>query len=198
MKKIRTIDSEEIARDYVQTFKDRPASKRTQYDFSWPAYWQNVGDSLAVAYASDKWKKPGDFELYKHLAESRNRCFVQPGLLRDWDTNDPMPVVGPMCDFSRLPLPKHFATLGFFEEANLKLHTGGSDDKPRFAPNGDKDEGVVAVVIRHAYLGASMLRWSEIGDYEDQPFLFVYTNKDGPLIFIVGQKLDIEKDGIVG
>jgi hypothetical protein len=189
--------SENVARQYVKTFNDREVRRRTEYDFGWPTMWQNVGDSLAVAYASDKWKDKGDYELYKHLAESRNRVFVQPGLLKDWDTSDDVPVVGPMVDFAECPMPKHFATLGFFEEANLKLYTGGDDDAPAF---GDGDDGCVAVHIRHAYLGASKMLWSEAkgGKAKDQPFLFVYTHKEGPLMLVVGRKLDVKKDGIVG
>lgn len=195
-KNVRVRDAEDVARKYVEVFNDRPVRSRTEYGFGWPTRWQNVGDSLAVAYASDKWKKPGEHELYKHLAESRNRCFAQPGLFRDWDTDENVPVIGPMVDFSECPMPKHFATLGFFEEANFQLHTGGTNEEPEFGEH--EDEGCVAIVLRHAYLGASKLLWSEVGKGKDQPFLFVYTKKEGPLILIVGEKLDVKKDGIVG
>lgn len=194
-KNVQVIDAEDVARKYVEVFKDRDVRKREQHNFGMPTLWRNVGDSLAVAYASDKWKKIGNYELYKHLAESRNRLFVQPGLLVDWDTSDEFPVIGPMVDISDVPMPKHFAELGFFEEGNFKLYTGGTDEKPKFGKGGD---GVVAVVIRHAYVGASKIMWSEIGAGKDQPFLFIYTKKDGPLIFITGEELDVKKDGIVG
>ena len=31
-----------------------------------------------------------------------------------------------------------------------------------------------------------------------EPFLFVYTERDGILMIVVGEELDVEKDGIVG
>lgn len=196
-KRVRVVDAEDIAKQYVKVFNDRDVRTETKHSFGWPSRWQNVGDSLAVAYASDKWKKPGEHELYKHLAESRNRCFIQPGLLRDWDTDEEVPVIGPMVDFSRCPMPKHFADLGFFEEANFKLYTGGTDEDPEFGD--DDDDGCVAIVLRHAYLGASKMLWSQTGRRrKDQPFLFVYTKKEGPLVLIVGEELDVKKDGIVG
>lgn len=203
-KTVKVLDAEDIAKDYVKVFNDRDVRERVVLDVGWPALWQNVGDSLAIAYASDKWKTDGDYELYKHLAESRNRAFVQPGLLRDWDTDDDVPVIGPVTDFSECPMPQHFAKLGFFEEANLKLYTGGDAFKPNFGTAGrDPNTGVVAVVIRHAYVGASKMLWSKVGKGKDQPFLFVYTKKEGPLMLITGYKisggkLDVKKDGIVG
>lgn len=198
-RRARVIDAEDVAKKYVEAFHDRGVRSRKEYGFGWPTHWQNVGDSLAVAYASDKWKDKGDYELYKHLAESRNRAFVQPGLLKDWDTGEDVPVIGPVVDFSSCPMPQHFATLGFFEEANLKVHTGGDDYQPNFGDErADPDAGVVAVVIRHGYVGASKMRWSKVGKGKDQPFLFIYTNKEGPLILITGERLDVKKDGIVG
>jgi hypothetical protein len=168
----RVYDAQDLAIGMTERFKDRPWEYQEELPFSWPTYMQNVGDSLAVAYDSDKWKPKGnggkrEGELYKHLAESRNRALVQPGLLR------------------------------LFEEINLQLFTKGTNRSPAFSD--DKDEGVVGVRVRHGMLGGSYIRWSELYDNEkDQPFLFVYTRAAGVCIIVVGDDLDVHKDGIVG
>jgi hypothetical protein len=163
---------------------------------------QNVGDSLAVAYASDKWKPKGadgkrEVELYKHLAESRNRVLARPGVMYDkFEPNKRWPVRGPRVSLVECPMPKHFAILGLFEEIDIKLYTGGTKDKPRF---GNGDDGIVHVGIRHAYLGGGKMLWSRVDkEREDEPFIFVYTNDGGVMFICVGDELDIEKDGIVG
>lgn len=204
MGRVRVVDARAIARNIRQTFADRPVEYEQTMPFDWPDVLQNVGDSLAVAYASDKWKPKDargkrELELYKHLAESRNRALVLPGLLRhEDDTSEHWPVIGPRVSLANLPMPDSFAVLGLFEEANLFLHTGGSDDDPKFGIDGD--DGVVRIEVRHGLLGGSKILWSSnrVDDPKNQPFLFVYTEEDGVLMVIVGDKLDIEKDGIVG
>jgi len=200
MARRRVYDAADIATSYVTTFKDRPVEEREQFDFSWPSRMQHVGDSVAVAYESDKWKakKNGrrQGELYKHLAESRNTAYCVPGLLGDYyESGRDWPVIGPGVDMSDWPMPTHVAMLGRFEEADLDLYTRGTDSKPRFGPA----DNFVKVTVGHGYLGASKILWSERDpDYEDEVFLFVYTRRDGVLMIIVGEQLDIEKDGIVG
>lgn len=203
MGRVRVYDVEDLAIGMTETFKDRPWEFRENTSFTWPSQLQRVGDSLAVAYASDKWKQKNpqgfrDQELYKHLAESRNRAYAKPGLLVDFHKpNRSWPVKGPMISFADCPMPRQFAILGLFEEASLKLYTQGSKTKPRFG-KGDND-GVVKITVRHGMLGASKMLWTmEDPDDEDEPFLFVYTKSDGVLLLIVGDELDIEKDGIVG
>lgn len=196
MAKRRIYEANEVATEYVEKFHARPVREKREYEFSWPSRLQFVGESLAVAYASDKWKDKGDYELYKHLAESPNRAYVQPGLLRDWDSESPLKTIGPMVSFAKCPLPAQFALLGFFEEANFRLHVGGTNKAPKFGKH--EDDGCVAVSIGNAMLGASKIRWSQTSDREDQPFLFVFTKSEGPLILITGEELDVEPDGIVG
>jgi hypothetical protein len=189
--------------EMVEIFNDRPWEYYEDLDQAWPRKLQQVGDSLAIAYASDKWRSEDckgrrERELYKHLAESRNISFVRPGLLVDFDSRgDQWPVIGPMVSFTGVPFPDSFAILGLFEEIDLNLYTEGTDSQPRFSR--DKDEGVVKVTVRHGVVGASRICWSKIDPKEkDEPFLFVYTASEGPLILVVGTDLDIEKDGIVG
>lgn len=203
MPRVRVYDAEELARGMTETFKDRPVERREKLPFSWPNKMRNVGDSLAVAYASNKWKpkdKKGrrDLELYKHLAESRNRVLVRPGLLRDeYRPNKRWPTRGPMVSLADIPLPRHFAILALFEEINLQLYTSGTNRKPGFS--GDRDDGIVSARVRHGMLGGSFFRWSEVyEDEEDEPFIFIYTRSSGVEIIVVGEKLDVKRDGIVG
>lgn len=198
----RVYDAEEIARNYRETFAARPVEMQVELPFEWPAIMQNVGDSLAVAYASDKWeKKRADgsrfVELYKHLAESRNQALALPGLLRDEDDPDrQVQTYGPLVSLESVPMPQHFAVLGLFEEASLELHTSMNAGRPRFSGG---DGGVVRVEVRHGMLGASKLLWSKKRKAaQDQPFLFVYTEQDGVMMIIIGERLDVERDGIVG
>lgn len=195
-------DAKDLARNMRRTFADRPIENEFRLEHSWPSVMQNVGDSLAVAYGSDKWKKPDadgrrQSELYKHIAESRNRALVRPGLLRSfWRPGVEWKVIGPQVSLGSLPMPSHFALLGLFEEIDLQLYTGGTDESPVFGESAE--DGIVKVTVRHGMLGASAIRWSEVGRGRDQPFLFVYTERDGVLIIVVGEQLGIEKDGIVG
>lgn len=200
MGRVKVYDAESIARDMVRTFKDREPEYIENQRWKWPSHLQNVGDSLAVAYASDKWKPRGkkgkrEQELYKHLAESRNRAFVKPGLLHDYyDQGEQWPVVGPEYSFQDCPMPSDFAILGLFEEADLQLYVEDGED-PDF---GGGDEGIVKVTVRHGMLGGSKILWSQTTGEKDEPFIFVYTRSAGVLVVITGDDLDIEKDGIVG
>jgi hypothetical protein len=198
----RIYDANELARDMRKTFTAREVEKSEVVDIGpWPPKaLQHVGESLAVAYASDKWKERDasgrrDIELYKHIAESRNQAYVKPGIFVDYfNPGTAVDMIGPRVSFADVPMPQHFAILGGFEEIDLRLHVAGTNERPRF---GRGDEGVVQVSISGARLGASKFLWSEeAGD--DQPFLFVFTKADGVLILITGDELDVERDGIVG
>lgn len=196
MPRLRTYEAEDIARSLRETFTANAKMREHKFTFDWPSELQNVGDSLAVAYSSDKWQDDGSMILYKHLAESRNKAYCIPGFLRDYnDPSKPWPTIGPMVTFERVPMPKHFAILALFEEANLHLHTSGTDERPRL---GRGDEGVVKVTVAHGMLGASKFCWSHVSEEEDEPFLFVYTKKEGVLMVITGEELDVHKEGIVG
>lgn len=202
MTRPRVYEARDIARGMREAFADRPVEYEEHLPHEWPSALQNVGDSLAVAYGSDKWRDPNPsgergIELYKHLAESRNRALVKPGLLRDfYRPNRSWPVRGPMVALGELPMPDSYALLGLFEEADLQLYGVGDDGSPSFGAS--PDEGIVKITVRHGMLGGSKIRWSRVRRGEDEPFLFVYTRRDGVLLIVVGEKLDVEKDGIVG
>lgn len=197
-RRVRVYDALEAAQAIRERFQDAPVTEQEELPFGWPSEFQHVGDSLAVAYGSNKWKPdPVDVELYKHLAESRNRVFAVPRFFFSYDDpSEGWPVIGPMIPFHELPMPRHYAKLGDFYEANLKLHTHGSNDAPMLSP---ENGGCVTVVLKDAMLGASVIRWSltEGEGVSDQPFLFVY-DKTGVKLLIVGLELDVETVGIVG
>lgn len=189
MSRVRVYDSEDIAQNMYETFTAREVKRRHKFSFNWPVVWQHVGDSLAIAYSSDKWRDKNDLEIYKHLAESRNRAFCTPDFLRDFDNpNESWSVIGPMVSFADVVMPDKFAILCIFEEIDLQLHTRGTDDRPRL---GRGNEGIVKVTVGHGMLGGGQMQSGEL-------FLFVYTDRDGPLVLVVGEELDILPDGIVG
>jgi len=205
----RIVDSRDMARAMRETFADKPVKKQHELPFQWPTKLQNIGESLAVAYASDKWKQDGDFELYKHVAESRNVVYCVPRFLHPYESpTTPLKTIGPMVDFSSFPMPGHFAVLAYFEEIDLRLYTSEDQVRDGFKRNArgnvhDHDDGVIKVTVKHGMLGAGKIRWSTVGNGKDQPFLFVYTTKragdrGGVHMIVVGEELDIEKDGIVG
>jgi hypothetical protein len=197
---VRVYDTEEMAREMRETFQNAPSKRKRRFDFDWPPMLQNVGDSLAVAYSSNKnLDNPrGEWILYKHLAESRNRALCLPGLImHEEQPGEAWPVIGPLVSMVEVPHPRHFAELALFEEANLKLYTGGTDARPTFGRG--RDAGVVTITVKHGLLGGGMFPWGrEDRRRPDQPFLFVYTKRDGVLLVIIGDKLAIERDGIVG
>jgi hypothetical protein len=202
-KRVKVYDATAIAKSMRETFVNRPVERRDTVNFGWPAHMQNIGDSLAVAYASDKWQQRDssgrrEVELYKHLAESRNRALAAPDVLYDrYEPSSRWPVIGPTVSLADCPMPKHFAALGLFEEINLKLHTGGTDASPKFGRS--KDAGVVHCQVRNGYLGGSKILWSRLDPRrDDEPFIFVYTKDAGVMFLVTGNRLDIEKDGIVG
>ena len=194
-------DAREIAKNYAKTFKDRDVEYEKKVKFKWPRFLQHVGDNLGQAYDSDKWK-PGalgkrEWELYKHVAESRNKFLCVPGFLAEEDSGSQVKTIGPTFDTYSWPMPNAFADLALFTEANIQLHTTGKDSSPGFGRGANN--GIVSVAVRHGYIGASMILWSREDKYaKDQPFLFVYTESDGVMFLVVGESLDVEKDGIVG
>jgi hypothetical protein len=200
-RRVKVYDAYDMAADMRRNFHGSGPDWEYRYDFDWPPVLQNVGDSLAVVYESDKRIEPGDtgdWILYKHLAESRNRAFVAPGLLHDASRpSRAMRVRGPMVNFEQVPMPDSFAVLALFEEADLKLYQNGSNAKPHFGRG--KDAGVIKVTVRHGMLGGCKICWSEVDKRRaDQPFLLVYTEDDGVLMLVVGDELDIKHEGIVG
>jgi hypothetical protein len=185
----------ELAVRMRTVFADRPPKHQLRFHWGWPRVMQHVGESLAVAYSSDKWRADGDMLPYKHLAESRNVAFVRPGfLLTPEGVTSTGKVIGPRVSFARVPKPKYFAFLGLFEEANFRLFTSEQAGEPQLGKK--PDDGCVQVLVRHGMVAGAHLMWR--GGRGPEPVLFVYTEREGVLMVVMGEKLDVQKDGIVG
>lgn len=190
--RVRVYDARDLSVKLRETFTDRPVEHETSFPFDWPHSMQQIGDSLGVAYASDKWqKRRGDMILYKHLAESRNRIFCVPGCVYHRETpTSRVGCIGPMVAFGDVVMPDSFAELALFREVNVQLYTGGTDERPEF----HGDDGIMTLTVAHGRLGGGYMK---TGSRDRRPFLFVYTQTE-VMFLIVGEKLDILKDGIVG
>jgi hypothetical protein len=158
----------------------------------WPKTMQEVGEwkagDGAVMYASNKWQSnPKNVIDYKHLAEGRQRFFVVPGFLRDYHRpGSKLRVMGPLVELDG-PMPQAFAVLAPILGVQVNLYDSGTDEAPE--ASGDS---LYQVNIANATLGAAKHPGT------GQTFLFVYTEREGPLCLITGEILGVEKDGIVG
>lgn len=154
----------------------------------WPDAMIIVGRNLAVAYSSDKWEKVGDFQDYKHLAESPNWLALEPRSAR---AARQVRFFGPTVKLAR-EMPGHAAELSPLISIEAALHVGVDREGEGVLGDIRKDEGIWTLALEHAVLfGARVPRTGE-------PFLFVATPDDGIVAMITGDKLDIKKDGIVG
>lgn len=177
-------DSESEAIELFETFHDRPFKRRIRFNFGWPKTFEEIGSAHAQMYRSNKWKKsPKDYEDYKHVAEGPQRCFAVPGFLRD-ASNKPIKTHGQTYGLPE-PMPTHITVLGKLIGVQIRLF-----DKGGRLPKGDKNLYEVTVPF-------GMLAAAKFPD-EDEKFLIVYTQNEGVCMLIVGDELDIEKDGIVG
>lgn len=179
-------DSVAAAREIRRKFHDKEAEKETPVPWDWPEELQEIGTCEAVMYASSKWQKnPHKIIDYKHVAEGPQRILVRPGFVQDHRGNKALKVVGPRHELN--DMPDAFAVLDKILGVQVRLYKG-TDEDPQMPPG---DDGYYQIDIPGAYLGAA--KHPETGE----TFLIVYTN-DGVHCLIVGEQLDVEKDGIVG
>jgi hypothetical protein len=182
--RIQVVDAEGEARGMYERFYDKNPRRRTEFNFDWPTSVQEIGEARAEMYRSNKWQKnPKDFEDYKHIAESYQRCYVTPGFLRDYSTGKQMQTHGPTLEVKG-PMPKHFTILAPLIGIQVRLY-GPSGRKSR------ADDLYEIVVPRGMLAGA-------IHPETKETFLFVYTKAHGIGMLITGDELAVEKDGIVG
>ena len=176
----------ESAKRIRETFVDRKMEKKVPIHWSWPKKLYCVGQSEAVQYTSDKWKKRGDYQDYKHVAEGPQKLFVKPGFLCDYTSRRKL-------DFpsEEIELPKKMPT-AIAELAPIL----GLQFQPYAEPEDDTSEFVLSdeyynICIARAYVGAA------VHPTTNETFLIVYTQSDLCAI-ITGDILGVEKDGIVG
>ena len=176
------------ARELREAFVDRPVRRTIQIPWQWPKSMQEIGRCEAVMYASDKWqRRRGDKKDYKHVAEGPQWVLARRGFLVEYDSpHEPVPVTGPFVDLDQMP--SSFAVLADILGVQLQLYQ--PMERNGYAL-GNGDDGLSQVNIARAKLGAA--RFPDSGD----AFLIVYTPA-GVDLLIVGEKLDVQKDGIVG
>jgi hypothetical protein len=178
--------------DIREKFIDAPAKNEQAMRWRWPKVMQEVGEwragSGAVMYASNKWQKnPKTVIDYKHLAEGPQRLLVLPGFLRDYHRpGSKLRVMGPMVELDA-PMPDAFAVLAPILGIQASLYDEGTDEDPKAS-----GESLYQINIANATLGAAK------HPVTGQVFIFVYTEREGPLCLITGDSLGVEKDGIVG
>lgn len=177
-------DTERVARRIYEDFHDKPSRRRVKFDFGWPKVFQEVGRAEAQMYRSNKWKKnPREFEDYKHIAESEQRCYVVPNVLVDDKTREPLKTYGDLVEFE--DLPTHITILAALIGIQVRFY-----DSRKRLPRGDKN-------LKELFLPQGMLGGARFVD-SGEAFLVVYTKNAGVVMIITGEELDIEKDGIVG
>lgn len=179
----------DVARTMRETFVDRPVERTISIPWQWPKSMREIGTNEAVMYASDKWKqRRGDMEDYKHRSEGKQWVLARPGFLRDYHDQDRhVPVAGPIVDLGKMP--DSFAVLADILGVQVRLYEKGGRDGYQFPRS--RNAGYHQILIGGAKLGGG--RFPDSGD----TFLIVYT-RAGVHLLIVGEKLDVEKDGIVG
>jgi len=168
-----------------ETFVDRKMEKEVPIHWSWPRKLYCVGQSEAVQYSSDKWKKRGDFQDYKHVAEGPQRLYVRDGFIRDHSSRKPLPFP---CEEVVLPrrMPTAIAELAPILGLQYQPYAECEDDE-ELVLSGE----FYGVDIARAYIGAAVYPESR------ETFLIVYTRSELCAI-ITGDILNVEKDGIVG
>lgn len=165
-----------------ETFHAKAPIRVAELDHDLPSKWVCVGDCVAVMYRTDKWKKDGVDEDYKHLHDKADETpyevgegvrFYEAADLADPSDSDASPV--------RLPVkrPKALTLLGYFLGAFVRK---------------DVDGEMYEVNPRGCYLMAS-----PSGD-----MLAVYSPNEqsdgssGFLAISAGGNLKVLKDGIDG
>lgn len=170
----------ESAKKLREKFYDKKVEKLTKIHWAWPRSMLEVGQSEAVQYTSDKWKKKGDFQDYKHVAESRQTLAVRPGFLEDYTSGKKLTL-----PHEKITLPSDMPEAIALLAPILGLQFQAYDDELELS-------GVYYnVCVKRAFIGAAQMPKS------GETFLMIYTPTDLCAI-ITGDDLNVEKDGIVG
>ncbi len=175
----------ESAQRIRETFVDRKMEKKIPIHWSWPKKLYCVGQSEAVQYTSDKWKKRGDYQDYKHVAEGPQKLYVKDGFLVDYSSRKPLEFP---CEEYEIPkkMPTVIAELAPILGLQFQPYAECEDDEPLVLCG-----KFYGVDIARAYIGAA------VHPEDNSTFLIVYTRKELCAI-ITGDILNVEKDGIVG
>jgi len=160
-----------------EDFHDKPHVKQQRVKWTWPREMIEVGDCEAILYTSDKWQKDGKKIDYKHVKEGEQKLLMRPDVT---PTGDEEEIFGPLVDLHGDFLDS-FAVLA--DSLSIQARLYANDE-------GTKYGDYVDMKFPRAKLGA--------GRFDDGgTFCFVY-NSTGVLAVVIGEELDVLKDGIVG
>ena len=160
------------AKQLREVFTDRPSKKVIDLGWSWPRSMDEVGVCTAVMYSSDKWKRIGDFEDYKHINESGDEAHKLL-LTQDFDLG-----VETFCEkYALTEMPDTIAELANILGIQYRLY----DAEGRLS-----DQNYQVNIVR-AKLGAAK-------HPNGETVLMVYTTK---ALCCVITGFEVEKDGIV-
>jgi len=186
---------EETTHRLRQTFM---GDKRKARVYDTRATWnglefRHIGSNEGTAYASDKWGFEGkkSFEEFKHISEGPQQLYEVCGTITDFRTHGPL--WDPAKD--RLRMPELIADLAPIMHLEARLFT--STDAKGQGVFGRGNEGCRRIEVGAAMLCAGYLIDMDAPDY-GEPFLVVIARKGGVQFLILGSKLDVTKDGIVG
>jgi hypothetical protein len=195
----------ERAAEIRQDFMDAPSSRIDRVRWRWPTRFQHIGEVDAVVYASEKWdgggpgsvsyaevlKNPwrveayragGRLHSYKHIAESHQDLLVVPGILGDGDEDPsgrtPLSVYGDVVTLHG-EMPDAFAVLAPALELQGRIFTADGDLGP-----------TVELDLEGSLWGAAPLSDGGV-------MLFNY-DQTGVRLAVLGDDLEVKKDGIVG
>lgn len=169
----------DAAKQLRERFYDREVERTIPITWKWPRALLYVGQNEAVQYTSDKWKKKGDFQDYKHVAEGPQQLYVKPGFLMEYGSRSKLAIPSERTEIPA-DMPEAIAELAPI--LGIQFQALGRDLKL---------SGLYYnVCVARAYIGAAQMPGGET-------FLIVYTRSDLCAI-ITGDVLGVEKDGIVG
>ena len=157
-----------------ERFQDREHSSVRRMPWNWPKQMVEVGTCEAILYNSDKWQKDGKRIDYKHVSEGPQRLLLS---LKEADGGV---MHGPLVDLKAMP--DSFAVLA--KSLGVQTRLFANDDGTKF----QKDYAQLS--FSGCTLGAGILK-------NGDTFCFVFDDS-GVVALVVGDKLEVLKDGIVG
>ena len=161
-----------------EDFHDKPHGDSEQVSWEWPDYLIEVGDCEAIMYRSNKWQKNSRKTIdYKHVKEGEQKLMLREDIAFHGDEEE---YFGPEINM-RGEFPKSFAVLA--DTISIQANLYEDDTGKHFSCYAN-------LTFPRSKLGA--------GKFSDgSTFVFVY-DKSGVLAVVVGEVLDVIKDGIVG
>lgn len=194
----------EHARKMREVFQDDDSKVEYKINAQWPTRLYELGQGRSVAYTSNKWKEDqGDFEDYKHVAESPNVTYVTENFLRDArkkhrlrpNGGGEFPLVRPTYEYP--PTVAELAPFIFLEVRPIESWDEGERGGRKIKLAKDALQiGIPGCVIYGCYAKKPEGLWSRKSDLK--PFLAVIHKTGGVYAIITGRSLDVKKDGIVG